>query len=531
MIVGGSRHHFKSCLTSGNLPNFKQISWSKSDSNVTGIAQTLLCNIPADVRKQRRPNLTRVKKFLNTKVVGKIFLEYQMVTIGSKIFFIYLLLMYAAQTLAAFLFTSYYNQDYYGYSNGLVWKTALMLAIGVALYFGQLFFSRRRMKQNRPERDRSLASMLTRRARIVLAIVFVALSLPFGYEYGFSFFHSGLYLSDLPTWVMLLQAMKPLARLDLAYCIIKILRGEKLSNVDLFVTLSYTIGGIISLSGAIDVIFLVLGFLLLYSRGQLVMGSLGVGLSNRRGGTRWLVYVLVAASLPAVAVIGFANKIGFERTYALISDPNLLIESFVVPLGLRVSSSHASFIANAELVGSLPKQTESLSFPIANMTWRACVLLTDEGCVNRADITHIARLNYTRTFLDQSPLKAGATPGLLASALYIPFLPFSILLLSYYCSLFTGGFDRVLGRSRVSFVGVMALVLFTYPVFENPVDLLVMFDPAVIYNIGLLFVLKSFTSATPFSAQVAGERSLQANGYRPTRAGGFGRQVSDNAQL
>lgn len=448
-----------------------------------------------------------------------------MATTGSKIFLLYLLFMYGAQSVLSFAFTSYYQQDYNGYSDGLIWKTGLMLFIGIAIYFGQSLFSRRMRMKNRPEHDMRLAALLTRRVRVAFAVVFIGLSLPFGYEYGFSFFHSGLYLSDLPFWVILLQVMKPLARLDLAYCIIKITRGEKLNNADLFVTLAYTIGGTISLAGAVDVLFLALGVLLLYGRGRIVMRSLVASPRNPKGGRRWLVYILLAASLPGAAIIGFANKIGFERTYELISNESLLTESFIVPLVLRVSSSHGSFIANAELPASLSEQVESVSLPLENMIWRSCILFSLGECGFRADITHIARLNYSRTFWDQSPLKAGATPGLLASALYIPFLPLAIVLLSYYCSLFTGGINRVIGQNRASFMGMMVLLLFTYPAFENPIDLIVIFDPAFVYNIGLLFVFKSFASARPVSSQVPAGRLLQTNGFglaladRPLRQG------------
>jgi hypothetical protein len=198
--------------------------------------------------------------------------------------------------------------------------------------------------------------------------------------------------------------------------------------------------------------------------------------------------------LPAVAVVGFANKIGFERTYDIISDPGTFRDYFIAPLILRVSSSHGSFVANAELPLSVSEQAESIAFPINNMIWRSCTLFAQNGCPDRGDITHIARLNYTRTYWDQSPLKAGATPGLLASALYIPFLPFSILILSVYCGLFTSAISRAVHQTQLSMVGIFTLVLFCFPVFENPIDILIIFDPAVAYSLGLLLILRSFRS-------------------------------------
>jgi len=418
------------------------------------------------------------------------------VSIGSKVLFLYFMLTYGLQSVFSVAFTYLYNGDYRGYTDGLSWKLLMMLIIGLIIFFGQAAIKGRQSLNSYDKPVKRPIYLIINSLRAFSAITFIALSIPFAIEFGFSFFHSGLYISDLPLWVIVLQAMKPFARLDLAYCTIKVMRGEKLGNIDIIATASYTIGGIISLSGAIDVVFLVLGFLLLIKRGEIVMRAFALPKNGQQSKKKWMAYLFLAASLPGVAVIGFANKIGFERTYDLLADENTAREYFIYPLVLRVSSSHGSFVANAELPLSVDEQVEIVSYPFNNMLWRGCILFSD-NCPNRGDITHIARLNYIRTFWDQSPLKAGATPGLLASALYIPFLPFAVLLLSFYCSLFTGAIDRALARRTVSFAGVLTLLLFAFPVFENPVDLIVIFDPAVVYTLGLLFVLRSFRNYRP----------------------------------
>lgn len=445
-------------------------------------------------------------------------------SIGSKVLFLYFMLTYGLQSFFSVIFTYLYNGDYRGYTEGLSWKLLLMLTIGMAILFGQAAIKERKSLNEYDKPVRKSLFVVINVVRIVSAITFIGLSIPFAFEYGFSFFHSGLYISDLPLWVIVLQAMKPFARLDLGYCTIKVMRGEKLSNTDILATASYTVGGIISLSGAIDVVFLVLGFLLLIKRGQIVMRAFTLPKNGQKSKKKWMAYLFLAASLPGVAVIGFANKIGFERTYDLLSDENTAREYFIYPLVLRVSSSHGSFVANAELPLSVDEQAEIVSYPFNNMLWRGCILFSD-SCPNRGDITHIARLNYIRTFWDQSPLKAGATPGLLASALYIPFLPFAVLLLSFYCSLFTAAMDRALARRKVPFAGVLTLLLFAFPVFENPIDLIVIFDPAVVYTLGLLFVLRSFRNYRPVDVR---------QGFAPKAspsAAMSGRRLNGNRQV
>jgi hypothetical protein len=416
------------------------------------------------------------------------------VIIGKKVLFTYLMLTYGLQSLLAMVFPSLFSTEYKGYADGVLDELAFMLVIGIFIFAGQSIIARKSQLHATASHRSPLVGKLLRTARTACAVTFIGLSIPFGLEYGFSFFHSGLYISDLPFWVVLLQAMKPLARLDLAYCTIKAIRGNRLGNTDLFMVVVYSVGGVISLVGAIDVVYLVLGCLLLVSRGQLFMRAVTIQRSRVRNRKRFLLYFLVALSLPAVAVVGFANKIGFERTYDIISDPGTFRDYFIAPLILRVSSSHGSFVANAELPLSVSEQAESIAFPINNMIWRSCTLFAQNGCPDRGDITHIARLNYTRTYWDQSPLKAGATPGLLASALYIPFLPFSILILSVYCGLFTSAISRAVHQTQLSMVGIFTLVLFCFPVFENPIDILIIFDPAVAYSLGLLLILRSFRS-------------------------------------
>jgi hypothetical protein len=432
---------------------------------------------------------------------------------GSRVLAYYLALTYGAQTILAVTFSTYFDQDYRGYSSGLFWRIAFMAVVAAVIFYGQAILTGRlEKKRARIRQSSSLIGEIAYHIRLPLAFTFLALAVPFGIQYGFSFWHSGLYISDLPFWVVALQGMKSIARLDLAYCTIKVLRGEKLSNVDIIATAFYTLGGIVALAGAVDIVFLALGALLLYRRGELVIGAFAAlgGASKRT--VRVIVYPLLIVSLPAAAFIGFANKIGVERTFDIVQDKSIFLDGFAIPLALRISSSHGSFVANAELPLSLNEQVESISYPLHNLTWRACILFVQSGCSARNDITHIARLNYVRTFWDQSPLKAGATPGLLASALYIPFLPLSLALLAFYCSLFTGAIDRALGNRRLSFAGILILVLFAYPAFENPVDLLVIFDPAFAYTVGLYFILRSFRASPVGSGVDAGQKMRQAGG-------------------
>lgn len=427
-------------------------------------------------------------------------------TVATRVLLLYLVVTYVPQSVLALIIPDEYATEYRGYDQDVWLKIAFMVIIAALIVLLQAGLRQAFSGFGRFGLIRFVRSFPLSASRAALQSTQLGLSIPFALVYGISFFHAGLYLSELPAWVLILQAIKPLARLDLAYCVIKALRGDRLSKFDRAMVLTNCVASAVSIAGAIDILFVVLGATLLVKRGTVLRQIFVRPAAHVKSGrVRSALYVmLISASLPAVAFLGFANKLGIERTLDLFEDTATLTLRFIVPLALRLSSSHGSFVANAELPLSLSEQLESVSYPLGNLAWRACIIAIREPCPQRGDITHTARLNYVRSYQDQSPLKAGATPGLLATVLYVPIFPLALLLTACYCALVAGCIQSALGCVRLNLVGHFLVVLFVFPAYENPLDLVIIFDPAVVYTLGFLLVLRSFASGAIRAVKIDG---------------------------
>lgn len=414
------------------------------------------------------------------------------ISVATKVLILYIFLTYVPQTMLVMWRQELYASHYLGYENYLELKLVFLAFLAIWLIGSQSVLRRILPVINLVVFQNILKMLSPRKVALTMSLAFLSLSIPFAIQFGFTFYHSENYLSDLPGWVLIIQGLKAVSRLILAYYFIKALRREAFDGTDQFVILLNFAAGAISLMGAIDVIFLVLTILLLISRGKIIAKMTLTKASASKSFKKYIYTLLIVMSIPGAAIIGFANKIGFERTFELILDEELVVDYFLAPLALRVSSSHGSFVANADLPLSVGEQIRAISYPVNNLLWRGCILIIKVNCAERADITHLARLNFIRSYHDQSPVKAGATPGLLAAVVYFPFLPVSLLLFGTFCALVGGAIQNAVGECQLNVYGNLLIFLFVYPLWENPIDQIILFDPAVIYTIGMIVVLISW---------------------------------------
>lgn len=418
--------------------------------------------------------------------------------IGSGVLILYIVLTYLPQSIASLMMPEVYAITYNGYSESLGLKILFMAIIIIVLLLIQSM-----TRAITPKINFSIILKVFKKIKLIWIVwltsaLYICLAVPFAIEFGFSFYHTGNYLSELPAWVVVVQALKSISRMILAYYLIKTLRRETINTNDKILMIVNIIASAISIMGAIDIIFIGLSLIILINKTRVIATY---SEKNGRGSSsikKYFHITLLALLLPWVVVIGFANKIGFERTFEMFSDEITVYENVIIPLSMRVSSSHGSFIANSDLPLSINEQLDVMSYPVGNLIWRSCIIFIKSDCPERGDITHLARANFTRTFFDQSPAKAGATPGLLASVLYFPVLPLSLLVIGLYCALVCGAIQHAIGRIKLNIFGYLVVLLFIYPLWENPIDNIIIFDPAVIYNIGIILILLSF----PFNKNI-----------------------------
>jgi hypothetical protein len=190
-----------------------------------------------------------------------------------------------------------------------------------------------------------------------------------------------------------------------------------------------------------------------------------------------------------VVVTGLVSKVGYELTYSLLTErPLMLIETVV----LRASSSFASGVVSSAVLLSDPFYSAVLDAAVDTFSYRVSLLNPLALSSSGEYLNTINRINYLNVSVSHSLDRAGASPGLLASFIYLPGSIFTVYLIPIY--LITINYlesyrldDDV--NSRV--IVVLAFLLFVLPLFESPFSILNILDPVAI-TFYILFLLPKF---------------------------------------
>jgi len=200
-----------------------------------------------------------------------------------------------------------------------------------------------------------------------------------------------------------------------------------------------------------------------------------------------------------IVVIGYVNKTGFDAFGDVIE--RIGYAQIVETTMVRASSSYSgliSFVENNFYNFNLYKQVANV--PLQNVPYRLSLIMGSP--LPRPEITQVTRLNYLNYEEDTSLERAGASPGLVASALYAGPFPLGFLLMAGYVVIIIRivnlPFRPVCGQPKLGLIALCAS--FIYPLFETPVDYLVFIDPSFVQ---LLLVLMAFLAAATGKAAAA----------------------------
>jgi hypothetical protein len=346
---------------------------------------------------------------------------------------------------------------------------------------------------------RSIGRVFESHLNTLLGLALLGMAVRFKIEYGINFRHSGPLFSQSDASAVLLMFSKPYITGWFIYHIALNARGQhyryrraQLQGL-LFIAVL-----ILSLTAAMDVAPIAWGALLVCVGGKRLRA-----LFVRQGRYRFKIRhaVLVVFGVPAaigLAVlmvwIGYANKMGVEGTASLIKDVGVgkIAELTMV----RTSSSYAAAIVFAEhnlLDFELYEQVWRV--PLENVPYRLSLLF--DKPLNRPLVMAISQVNYFNYITEAEPAKerAGASPGLVASAFYAAPFPIGFLLIALYTifviRVINLPFAAMSGHPRI--VSALFAALFTYTLFESPLDYLVFVDPGFSQ---LLFIPAAFVAAS-----------------------------------
>lgn len=286
-----------------------------------------------------------------------------------------------------------------------------------------------------------------------LSISFLILSIYFYMNVGIGFRQTEALSSNY--LVALLVLMKSFLPIIAIVMLASIFKSSFFPHSYRFYFFSTSIGSLIAIDESLVTIycfvFLILSFCSYKTLKKIFLERLSIGL---------LITFFSVGSLLIIIVTyaGFANKgIPFE-----------FFGSTLKYILLR-TSSHYVTLHNA--IG-LNLFDTSLQFEAIEQTLQ---LFQDRfskilGSPVNGEIIGIDRLNYETNYLIIDLPRAGSSPGLIASFLYIPFFPINIILLIMYLFILSLFLNSIL----VNRLNIAGIVLFTYLLrnfFESPLQL------------------------------------------------------------
>jgi hypothetical protein len=317
---------------------------------------------------------------------------------------------------------------------------------------------------------------------LIFGLLVLGLAAHFKVTQGISFRHSGDLLSRAGLSVAVLMFCKTYIFGWVIYAYLVAIKGLGRNVLRTKIeALIFSVALLLSLTGSLDVvpILWLMGLVVVSPR---MLRRLFVA-SERR--LRLIVRVaLLVVGLPAaVAVallmvwIGYINKMGIDGTAELVR--RVGVGAVAEQVMVRTSSSYAAALSfaennlyNASLYG------QAIRIPFENVAYRVSLVVGDP--VQRPEVTQITRLNYLNYERDPILPRAGASPGLVASAFYAGPFPIGFVLIGLYATFLIRIIDLALSDLRGKPKLAMTLFVATsvYTAFESPLDYLIVIDPA-----------------------------------------------------
>lgn len=313
---------------------------------------------------------------------------------------------------------------------------------------------------------------------LILTIYFI-LSLRFSLQFDLSFRHTGgATISGEGFEVMLLFVLQAYARIYLLFLMLKYVNGLPIQFYQRVLVAVVALSLILTIMTSLDFLYIVVAVLLATSREKYLFDNL----IKRKSGFLFLLQILLLCLIVVIVFfIGFANKIGIDAAiYFFTTNSGHLIMS----VSRRISTFYVSVLAlGGNDLFENSDAINTVAGVIDNMKLRTSIILGIGENVQRPEIWSVNRMNYLEIFNNTYNERTGASPGLVASALYLPFFPFNFILISLYVVFVIKAFNSALTNLKVklNFFSRFLLLFFLIPLLQSPVDYLNIINPSLIY--------------------------------------------------
>jgi hypothetical protein len=318
---------------------------------------------------------------------------------------------------------------------------------------------------------------------VVAAGGYFVLGVWFSQNYSLNFRHQES-LSEAGGLAFFLFGFRSWFKAYLLYLILKHLNGVNITLFDRTILFSSMISLALAPVSSYDVIFLALSFLL------------SLGLENivfPRYRSKNILKKIANLFKPILGVVlvvatvysGTANKIGTEATNELFLEGDVT-EFFLMKTVQRASTWMVSIMAITKEPDNFidpDMAAETMSGIISNLGLRMCKLVGTE-CGEPPKYWSVNRRNFYYVYRPElwAP-RTGSSPGIFASAFYIPFFPIGVILVVLYTLFVLRRLSGALHREGIhlDMIGVFLLLFFVSALFESPIDYINFLSPSFIY--------------------------------------------------
>lgn len=405
---------------------------------------------------------------------------------GFKIILLYLFLTYVPSFVFSIFFLNEFREEFNGFEGSLYWLPIILIIPILGLI---LLLDRFIPKNSGKSILGKLCPYRYKNVNYIFMLAFLYCSFRFYVEYGLQFVHTGDSLADSAGFVKYFYALKVYFNLFLFYELISIyvLRERFKNQLLLYVLL--LLCSLLGLSGSMDIVYLFFVIFFILIPNNKIIEILTTRIKKKNQSLRQVTMLIFSALIGATAIfVGYANKFGADYAFNLFTDKDFFA-ILVIPTLIRLANSFSSFICIAnEYIWDLSMEIEAISIPFKVLEYRLNVVLGFNG--DKPEIFNVSRLNYLNTY-KHFHNKAGASPGLLGSALYLPFFPINLLFISFYLLYIIRTINKIFNK-RLSKIGLLIVFIFTIPLFESPIDYLIFIDPSVISLILFGLIIHSY---------------------------------------
>ncbi len=183
-----------------------------------------------------------------------------------------------------------------------------------------------------------------------------------------------------------------------------------------------------------------------------------------------------------VIFFGLINKVGYQAVvsgdYGSLSQ---LTNIVITRMGSSMMSIATIFNENNFWADNFRVTERVFESFISTFYNRLLLIIPTLGSFNYDLIETINRINFTRIY-EVSLLRAGASPGPVASMFYVPLFPIGLILLPLFYAYIIRCIDRHLIRDfRYNIFTLLSIGIFLLPIFEAPLNIFYIIDPMFVF--------------------------------------------------